>query len=266
MIGGALVAGVALASGLALLRPQTLWAQGGTAQGREFLALCTGSQEVPSVDTPATAFARFVLSADKTQLSYDIQVSGLKGKFTQMHLHRAPFGQPGDIVYPLAAPDAANLKGTVAFNPNDEATLVSQGFYFNIHTDAFPGGEIRGQVVPAPVVVAATPQATVSFKRDIQEGIFDKRCSCHIGGFPSEGQNLGAGQAIANIVNVKSRESPLDRIEPGDPEKSYLVHKLRGTQRSVGGSGVRMPQGGPFLAAPQMQLIETWIKEGAQNN
>jgi CHRD domain len=265
MIGGALVAGVALASGLALLRPQTLWAQGGTAQGREFLALCTGSQEVPSVDTPAVAFGRFTLSADKTQLSYDIQASGLKGTFTQMHLHRAPFGQPGDIVYPLAAPNVSSLKGTVAFNPADEATLVNQGFYFNIHTDAFPGGEIRGQVVPAPVVVAATPQATVSFARDIQP-IFNTRCSCHIGGVPAEGQNLAAGQAIANIVNVKSRESALDRIEPGDPEKSYMIHKLRGTQRTVGGSGSRMPLGGAALPPAQLQLLETWIKEGAQNN
>ena len=33
------------------------------------------------------------------------------------------------------------------------ASLNAQGFYLNIHTDAFPAGEIRGQVVPSPAGV-----------------------------------------------------------------------------------------------------------------
>lgn len=264
MIGVALLGSVALTTALALVRPQVLLAQGNTPQPVELLVLATGSQEIPSVDTLAVAFGRLTLSADRKTLSYDILISGLKGKFTGMHLHRGRFGQDGPIVYPLAEPVNGQSKGRVDFNAErDEADLLSQGFYLNIHTDLFPAGEIRGQVVVAPQPPVAT--ATVSFARDIQP-IFVTSCSCHTGRFPSEGLNLEPANAFANIVRVKSRQSPLNRVEPGKPAESYLLHKLNGTQRSVGGSGSRMPLVGGPLAPARIQLITTWIQEGALNN
>jgi hypothetical protein len=115
----------------------------------------------------------------------------------------------------------------------------------------------------------AKPAATdpeVSFAKEIQP-IFTANCSCHSGRFASEGMNLAAGQAIANIVNVSSREaSGVDRIEPGDPQKSYLLHKVLGTQRTVGGSGSRMPLGGKPLSDDQINKIRQWITQGAKSN
>lgn len=262
-IGSALLLGVALTAGLALVQPSTLWAQG-TTQAREYLVLAYGGQETPSVDSAGVAFGRLTLSADRKTLAYDIQISGLKGKFTAMHLHRGRVGQTGPVVYTLAAPVNGQAKGEVPFTASDEADLNAQGFYFNVHTDLFPDGEIRSQVIGAPVAEApAEPQ--VSFAREIQP-IFNANCSCHMGSFPTEDMNLGSGQSYANIVNVKSNQSPLDRIEPGDPTKSYMIHKLRNTQRTVGGSGARMPFGGAALRPAQIQLIEKWITQGAQNN
>lgn len=263
VIGGAMLLGIALLTGLATLRPQVLWAQG-AGQAREFLVLATGGQQVPSVDSPGVAFGRLTLSADRRTLAYDILMSGLRGQFTAMHLHRGRIGAIGPVVYPLAAPVNGQSKGQVEFDPADEADLINQGFYLNIRTDQFPDGEIRSQVVPAPVAQApAEPQ--VSFAREIQP-IFTANCSCHMGRFPSENLNLEPGNAFANLVGVRSRQSPLNRVEPGDPAKSYLIHKLRGTQRSVGGSGARMPFGGRELPAATIQLIERWITQGAQNN
>jgi hypothetical protein len=253
---------------LAMLRPHILWAQGDGP--RVFLALATGSQETPSVDSTGVAFGRFVLSADKKQLTYAIRISGLKGQFTAMQLHRGRPNVAGDAIYNLSPPTDNRSQGVLNFNAADEADLGSQGIYLNIQTDQQPGGEIRGQLVPSPDPAIGQEQeqpvvAEVSFAKEIQP-IFNRNCSCHIGGFPSEGQNLGPGKALANIVNVKSRQSPLDRIEPGDPSKSYMIHKLNGTQQSVGGSGTRMPQGGAALPADQIAKISTWIQQGAKNN
>lgn len=79
--------------------------------------------------------------------------------------------------------------------------------------------------------------------------------------------DLSDGQAIDNIVGVPSDEaSDLNRIEPGDPEKSYLLHKVLGTQRTVGGSGSRMPLGGRALSDDQINKIRQWIEQGAQDN
>jgi hypothetical protein len=94
------------------------------------------------------------------KLNYEIYVSGLKGKFAAMHLHRGRPGQAGPVIYPLTVPfDSNNVsKGTIDFKPEDDADLASQNFYFNLHTDLFPAGEIRGQVVASPVKIqVATP-------------------------------------------------------------------------------------------------------------
>jgi hypothetical protein len=53
----------------------------------------------------------------------------------------------------------------------------------------------------------------------------------------------------------------LDRIEPGDPNNSYLVRKVEGT-----GQGGRMPLGQPALSNELIQNLREWVVDGAQDN
>jgi len=46
------------------------------------------------------------------------------------------------------------------------------------------------------------------------------------------------------------------RIAPGEPDQSYLVHKIQGTQATVQGSGQRMPLGGAPLSAEQIGSLQ----------
>ena len=78
---------------------------------------------------------------------------------------------------------------------------------------------------------------------------------------------LSAGQAYDNIVGVSSAELPaMLRVGPGQPDNSYLLHKIQGTQLSVDGSGDRMPLGQPALSQSTIDLIRRWIAEGALRN
>jgi hypothetical protein len=88
---------------------------------------------------------------------------------------------------------------------------------------------------------------------------------CHTGATPPQGLNLTSGLAYANLVGVASRQKPgLMRVAPGDPDNSYLVHKLEGQSDIV---GQRMPRtAGPFLTEGQMMVIRRWIALGAPNN
>ena len=91
---------------------------------------------------------------------------------------------------------------------------------------------------------------------------------CHTtsgGRTPPLGLSLDPGAAYANLVGVASRQKPaLLRVAPGDPENSYLVHKLEGRADIV---GQRMPRtAGPFLTDGQMLVIRRWIALGAPNN
>jgi len=55
----------------------------------------------------------------------------------------------------------------------------------------------------------------------------------------------------------------LQRVSPNNPDASYLIRKLEG---GPGISGSRMPPGGPFIPAANIQRIRDWITDGAPNN
>lgn len=113
---------------------------------------------------------------------------------------------------------------------------------------------------------ATTP--AVSFSVDLQF-IFDRNCAyqgCHFPPDPEQGMDLTHGVSYANIVDVPSTEVPsLDRIEPGDPEASYLILKLEDRQAEVGGTGTRMPTE-LFLSEPEIEKFKSWILAGAPDN
>lgn len=55
-------------------------------------------------------------------------------------------------------------------------------------------------------------------------------------------------------------------VEPGKPDVSYGLHKLKGSQASVGGKGGAMPFGEPRAARERIDALERWIGNGAPNN
>jgi hypothetical protein len=123
-------------------------------------------------------------------------------------------------------------------------------------------------------VTGPTPNLEVSFS-SIATNIFEATDSsgrlacvqCHNAGGArfAAGLNLERAVAYGQLVGVSSSERPgVLRVAPGDPDASYIVHKLEGRADIV---GVRMPRGtGPFLTEGQMAVIRRWIAEGAPNN
>jgi hypothetical protein len=142
---------------------------GAAAHGhnRHFVAPLSGSQEVPPVDTNARGVATFELSKDGTELSYRLIVANIEN-VTMAHIHLAPAGQNGPVVvwlYPEGPPPQLipgrtnGVLATGAITSNDlVGPLVGASLddlldemrdgntYVNVHTNQFPGGEIRGQI------------------------------------------------------------------------------------------------------------------------
>jgi hypothetical protein len=91
--------------------------------------------------------------------------------------------------------------------------------------------------------------------------------SCHnAGGAPfANNLNLAGAAAYGLLVNVPAFGKPgAIRVVPGNPEASYLIHKLEGAPGIV---GERMPRTtGPFLTPGQIAIIRRWIENGAANN
>jgi hypothetical protein len=76
------------------------------------------------------------------------------------------------------------------------------------------------------------------------------------------GLDLRAGISYGELVDVPATSEPFPRVDPGNPDGSYLVIKLEGRQ-SVGD---RMPQTGASLDSIDLTNIRNWISQGAPNN
>ena len=122
-------------------------------------------------------------------------------------------------------------------------------------------------------VTGPTPNLVPTFS-SIQSEIFSNSDSsgraactqCHTAvGRLFNGLDLSPQVSYSNLVGVASRgKVGAIRVIPGDPENSYLIHKLEGRPGIV---GVRMPMiGPPYLTDGQVLVIKRWIELGARND
>ena len=82
-------------------------------------------------------------------LTWKGSYSGLTGPATAAHFHGpAEPGKNAGVVVPVfQGPTAKSpFEGSTALTDAQAADLMAGRWYFNIHTDANKGGEIRGQV------------------------------------------------------------------------------------------------------------------------
>src|SRR5437867_2705726 len=114
-----------------------------SAQDR-FRATLSGADEVPPVTTKATGWATFTLNQDNT-ITYCVTTTGLAG--TEAHIHAGAPGVRGPILFTLSGGPSVWSGTTTALLPNDYSSMQELGVYIDVHTTAFPDGEIRGQVV-----------------------------------------------------------------------------------------------------------------------
>jgi hypothetical protein len=163
-----------------------------------------------------------------------------------------------------AAPTPGNQVGTNHMTNTTMETYQQGGNCFSCHaTNTTSVSHVFDPLKP----LFPGPPPVSTYNSTIQP-IFNAKCtSCHSGGSPPQGLNLTAGTSFGLLVNVNSNELPsMKRIKPNDVANSYLVHKVEGTQGSVGGSGSKMPlgcSGATCLTAGQISDIKAWINAGA---
>jgi hypothetical protein len=113
-------------------------------------ATLTGADEVPAHKVPGKGKASLVLNQRSKVLHWNILYNGLTGDATGVHFHgpAAPGANAGVALPIMAGPSP--IKGKATLSDAQIADLMAGKWYVNIHTVANPGGEIRGQVLPAP--------------------------------------------------------------------------------------------------------------------
>jgi hypothetical protein len=122
----------------------------------------------------------------------------------------------------------------------------------------------NGEGLDEPDEEPLTPPQEAPTFSDIQTMIFIPICVCHVGAAAPLGLVLDTADSIDMLVNIPSAEVPdLFRVEPGNPDDSYLVRKLEGGPDIVGSP---MPLGGPPLDQDMIDQVREWILAGALDN
>jgi hypothetical protein len=131
------------------------------------MATLDGAQVVPPVLTNATGTGALVVNPDQTAVSVMLNLglaANFSGIITAAHIHAGAAGVNGPIIFNFVLPPvipanpvinvvltAANLNPAQTTIPTFAAAmdaLLSGNTYFQVHTTANPGGEIRGQILP----------------------------------------------------------------------------------------------------------------------
>lgn len=143
-----------------------VFAASGAAAGAQTIAFnfpITPQQEVPANNSNAVGAGQLLYNDAANTFDLDVMVFGITlADLTGWHIHNAPVGVPGPIVIHLQnlggiwqnSGQGIRLQMTNVAIGNFEPNLFAGNLYFNVHTSAFPGGQIRGQIIPAPASAA----------------------------------------------------------------------------------------------------------------
>jgi hypothetical protein len=134
------VAGIGLAALLS-------FAPAAFAEVQNYTATLSPQSEVPPNNSGATGTLGATYDTATRKLTYSVTYDKLSGPATAAHFHGpAAAGANAGVVVPVTDASKSPIKGEATLTPAQATDLQAGKWYFNIHTAANKGGEIRGQV------------------------------------------------------------------------------------------------------------------------
>lgn len=127
------------------------------AHGGYFIGYLSGHQQVPPVATRGVG--RVYAFLDKQTLLIRWSFSGLSSPIDEsigIHIHEGLAGANGPVIFPLTKQTRYKCKNRkcgighakLSLSSAQVAALEARQLYFNLHTEMFPGGELRSALVP----------------------------------------------------------------------------------------------------------------------
>ena len=129
-----------------------------------YTCVLSGASETPANGSAGTGNGTVVLNAAQTQLSISVQYQSMTAAYTASHIHGpAPLGTNAGVRGGVIGTPAGwvfgpgSTSGTITnflvtgITATDVSNLNAGLFYVNIHSQSFPGGELRGQLGSQPV-------------------------------------------------------------------------------------------------------------------
>lgn len=115
------------------------------AESVSLVAHLLGSTEVPATQSDAFAEAQFTYDSAVHELQYYVNYDGIAPAKIDLH-GPAAAGEKAASAIDLALSESP-VSGTLKLTAEQEAELLAGKMYLDIHSQKYPDGEIRGQIV-----------------------------------------------------------------------------------------------------------------------
>ncbi len=127
----------------------TLAAPAAFAETRDWTAELAPATNASGEVSEAKGMAEGNVDTETGKVTWTVTYEGLTGPATAMHFHGpAGDGEDGPVALPIDTSEGSTspVEGEAEATPEQIAEMEGGMWYVNVHTDANPGGEIRGQV------------------------------------------------------------------------------------------------------------------------
>jgi hypothetical protein len=106
----------------------------------------SGAKEVPPTNSAATGKAVVTIQPVSREFTATATTAGIAG--TAAHIHEGVATDTGPVVFPMRETSPGSGVWTVSGQLTEAqmTALLNERYYINVHSAAFPGGEIRGQI------------------------------------------------------------------------------------------------------------------------
>ena len=109
-----------------------------------FTATLSGANEVPPNESTATGSAELTYNRNTRIFQIVVQYTGVEP--AGAHIHLGAEGVNGSVVFGFDPPTSPINYTSEPLTSEQETELYDELYYVNIHSELFPGGEIRGQL------------------------------------------------------------------------------------------------------------------------
>ena len=112
-----------------------------------FTTQLRGANEVPPVVSQGSGSVDAAFNKTTMQLRWKVNFSAMTGPATAGHFHGpAAAGANSGVALGWTSPIVTCMEGSATLTPAQAADLMAGKWYANIHSAAFPAGELRGQM------------------------------------------------------------------------------------------------------------------------
>jgi hypothetical protein len=110
-----------------------------------FKAVINGASETPVNASTASGTATLTYNNDTKIFTVVVNYTGVTA--VAAHIHKGAVGVAGNVIFGFDAPASPINYTSPALDATQEADLMADLYYVNIHSVQYPAGEIRGQLI-----------------------------------------------------------------------------------------------------------------------